>query len=218
MTIEAWIRAWLLGFVVTTIVGCGGSRSPVSPSGSTPTLRGTVTDPTGDSLPSLPSLPVSPDLVSAAIEVSDGTMTLTVSFVPGTLSPTATLFYAYLDTDEDPSTGRPGVPGPGGTNDVALIGSEYWIDALDPRLSNRAQIFRTTGGTQANFGSVNVTFPNADQARIEVPLTLLGNDDGRMRFKIVCQQWLTDSATTLTIYGAMLDYMPNLGEAAGVVR
>jgi hypothetical protein len=54
---------------------------------------------------------------------------------------------------------------------------------------------------------------------VTVPLALLGNDDGRMRFKVVCQQWLTDSSTTITLAGGgMLDYMPSLGEAAGGVR
>jgi hypothetical protein len=51
-----------------------------------------------------------------------------------------------------------------------------------------------------------------------VPLALLGNDEGRMKFKVVCQQWLTDSSTSITLSGSMLDYMSNLGQAAGVVQ
>jgi hypothetical protein len=63
-----------------------------------------------------------------------------------------------------------------------------------------------------------VTLPSADTARLTVPLALLGNDDGRMKFKVVCQQRLTDSSTSITLSGSMLDYMSNLGEAAGVVQ
>jgi hypothetical protein len=204
--------------------GCGSSGSPASPSSSTATLRGTVTDPAGDSLSALPSVPISPDLVSATVEVTGGNLTVTVSFAPGTLSSTQTVWYAVLDTDENVNTGRPGVPAPvpGNFGDTGLLGVDYEIAAVYPRSSSQATIFRVTGAPPIQPTSVAtaaVTFPSADTARVTVPLALLGNDDGRMRFKVVCQQWLTDSSTTITLAGGgMLDYMPSLGEAAGGVR
>jgi hypothetical protein len=67
-------------------------------------------------------------------------------------------------------------------------------------------------------GTAAVTFPTTDTARVTIPLPLLGNDDGRMKFKVSCQQWLSDSSTTITLHGAFLDYMPNLGLAPGAVR
>ena len=51
-----------------------------------------------------------------------------------------------------------------------------------------------------------------------MPLVLLGNGDGHMKFKVTAQQWLTDSSTTITFYGTMMDYMPNVGAAPGTVR
>lgn len=195
-----------------------------SPSNVTPALRGTLTDPAGDSLPAPPGVPISPDLVSASIEVNGGNLTVTVSFAPGTLSSTQTLWYAVLDTDENVNTGRPGVPAPvpGNFGDTGLLGVDYEIAAVYPRNSNQATIFHVTGTPPVQptiVGTAAVTFPSAETARVTVPLALLGNDDGRMTFKVMCQQWLTDSSTTITLSGgSMLDYMPNLGQAAGVVR
>ena len=145
---------------------------------------------------------MSPDLVAGTIEVSDGNLTLTVSFAPGTLSQTQTQFFAYLDTDEDPTTGE-SVPN--------RIGADYVIDAVVPRNSNRALI--RDGRRGQSVGTTSVTFPTADQARITVPLALLGNDDGRLTFEVIATQYLSDTATT-----GPLDWMPNLGLPPGVVR
>jgi hypothetical protein len=60
---------------------------------------------------------------------------------------------------------------------------------------------------------VPVSFPAADQLRVVVPLAMLGNDDGRMKFKVTSAQFLTDTTAT-----GITDYMPNAGAAPGQVR
>src|SRR5260221_10383938 len=123
-------------------------------------------------------------------------LVITVSFAPGTLSQTQTVWYAELDTDENPAPGRPGVVAPvqGAFGDTDLIGVDYEIAAVYPRNSTQATIFRVTAAPPVQptiVGTAAVT--TADTARVTVPLALLGNDDGRMKFKVVCQQWLSDS-------------------------
>jgi hypothetical protein len=223
MMILAGFRLSIVLLIAVTTVGCDSSGTSRSPFSSTATLRGTVSDPAGDAVPAPALVPISPDLLSATLEVSGGSLTVNVSFAAGTLSPTQTIWYAELDTDENVNTGRPGVPALllGGFADTGLLGVDYEIAAVYPRNSTQATIFHVTGTPPIQptiVGTAAVTFPTANTARVTVPLALLGNDDGRMKFKVVCQQWLTDSSTTITVNGSMLDYMPNLGEAAGVVR
>jgi hypothetical protein len=200
------MRAAVLVLTISCGVGCGSPSMP-----SIPVLTGSVSDPAGDAVPR-PSVPVSPDLVGATIEVSGGILTLTVSFAPGTLSQTQTLWAATLDTDENPATGSPGVDSGGG--DAALIGGDYVIEGVMPRGSMQALVLRSTGPNQfVTVGTVAVSFPSANQARVAVPLSLLGNDDGRLKFKVTCAQFLADAVTT-----AIVDYMPDLGLPPGVVR
>jgi hypothetical protein len=173
-------------------------------------MRGTVIDPVGDSA-STSFVPVSPDLVSGTIEVSGATLTLTATFAPGTLSQTQTLFNANLDTDENPATGFPSEP--------SSLGVDYFIRAVVPRNSTQARAFHVTGNASCLavpctlVGTSSVTFPTAEQARVIIPLTMLGNDDGRMNFEVIVLQYLTDDTTTPT-----LDTMPDRGQPPGVVR
>lgn len=157
-------------------------------------------------------MPVSPDLVGATVEVSDGTLTLTVTLAPGTLSRTETLISVSLDTDENTNTGSPGIDS--GFGDAALMGTDYVINAVAPRSSAQAVILKATGVYQfATAGTAAAQFPAADQLRVTVPLTLIGSDDGRLKFKVVCSQYLSDTTTT-----GITDYMPDLGLFPGVVR
>jgi hypothetical protein len=91
------------------------------------TLTGTVTDPAGDAV-AKPGVMVSPDLVAATVEISGGTLTLTVWLAPATLSQTQTLISASLDTDENPNTGSPGIDS--GAGDATLIGADFVINAV----------------------------------------------------------------------------------------
>jgi len=208
---------------VLLVTGCSGSANPSAPSSTAAVLQGTVTDPAGDALSVAPTVAISPDLVGANIQVTAGNLTITVSFTPGTLSQTQTVWYAELDTDQNPATGRPGIVAPvaGIFGDTDLLGVDYEIAAVYPRNSTQATIFHVTAAPPVQptiVGTASVSFPSADSARVTVPLTLLGGTDGHMKFKVVAQQWLTDSSTTILLRGAFLDYMPDLGLPPGVVR
>jgi hypothetical protein len=203
------MRASAAVLLILAASGCGSASTPAAP--SVPALTGTVTDAAGDALPR-PGVAVTPDLIGATIEVSGGNLTLTVTLAPGTLSQTQTLISAALDTDENPGTGSPGIDSAG--SDAALIGTDYVINAVAPRNSAQALILRATGNYQfATAGTASVSFPSANQVRVIVPLSLLGNDDGRMKFKVACSQYLTDTTVT-----GITDFMPDVGLPSGVVR
>jgi hypothetical protein len=206
--------AIIIGSVLVA-AACSGS-SPSLP--SAPSLTASVNDATGDTviLPVLrngvqvtPVVAVPPDLVGATIDVTSGNLTGTISFAPGTLSHTNTLACFMLDVDENASTGAPGTGGdPGG-------GYDYSICAVVPRNSTTAQVSRLGGGVSTPVVSVPATFPTADQVRFVVPLSLLGNDDGRMAFRVEAMQWVDDPAIVNT--GA-IDWMPDLTRPQALVR
>lgn len=206
------IRPFATIITLSQLVACGGTAS--SPSATTPvtTPTGTVTDAAGDAV-ARPGVAVSPDLIAATIEVSAGNLTLTVTLAPGTLSHTDTLVSTVLDTDENPATGSPGIDS--GSTDASLFGTDYVINAVAPRGSAQALILKAVGNAYqfTTVGTAPVSFPAADQLRVIVPLSLLGNDDGRLRFKVTSAQYLSDTTTT-----GITDYMPNAGAAPGVVR
>jgi hypothetical protein len=205
-----WVVCSAVASIALASVSCGGSKAPSSPTPAS-TLRGAVTDPAGDRLAVL-GLTISPDLIGATIDVSGGTATIVVTFARGTLERTFTLFSVLLDTDENPATGNSGVLADGTT-----FGWEYAISGVNPQGSTTAQIVRALGPAQPGqvtpVGTATVTFPNDDQARITVPLSIVGNDDGRMNFKVNCQQWITTSSAT-----GVLDWMPDVGLPPAQVR
>jgi hypothetical protein len=202
--------------------GCGRSTAPTAPPAPAATLIGNATDPVGDALITpvirdgvlvTPVVPVLPDLVAGLIENTGGNLTATVSFAPGSLSRADTTFCVLLDTDENPTTGNSGLGA-----DSASIGWDYSICGVNPRGSTTAQVSRALGPNQPGqvlgVGSSIVTFPGTDQARITVPLSLLGNDDGRLSFKVLSMQWV-DAPIINT---AVLDWMLDVGQPPGLVR
>jgi len=184
-------------------VGC------TSPSG--PTFSGTVSDPAGDAFV-FDSVPLPPDLIAATIDISGTDLILTVSYKPGTLSQTLTKFQALLDIDENPATGFGGVDE--AHTDAPLIGVDYMIVAVSPRASGQGQVSQIDSvGHVTSTGTVTLTFPTADQAKVTVPLSMLGNDDGKLKFKVTVSQFVTDIGST-----GIIDVMPNVGLAPGQVR
>lgn len=211
------LRAFTLTIGVLTLASCGSTNStPTSPSGSTPPAA-SVTDPVGDTvvLPVLrsgvlltPFVAVPPDLVAATVTANAGSVTATVSFAPGTLSRTDTFACVMLDVDENAATGSPSAGG-----DVRL-GYDYSVCAVVPRGSATAQVSRLDATGAVGIGSAPATFVSTDQFRVTVPLSLLGNDDGRVAFKVSSMQWVDEPILNT---GA-IDWMPDLGRAAGLVR
>ena len=206
--------AIFLGSILVGAAACSGSSTTPSP----PSLTASVSDAIGDTVifPVLrngvqltPVVAIPPDLVGATIDVTSGNLTGTISFAPGTLSHTNTFACFMLDVDENASTGA---PAPGGD---PPLGYDYSICAVVPRASTTARVSRLGGGVATGVGSAQVTFPTADQVRFVVPLSLLGNDDGRMAFKVDAMQWVDDPIILNT---SAIDWMPDLTRAAALVR
>jgi hypothetical protein len=206
-----WIRCAAIAATVVSSFACGGSKSPSSPSPAPATLKGTAIDAAGDRETVL-GVSIPPDLIGATIDVSGGSATILVTFAPGSLEPTFTLFSILLDTDENPATGNAGLGADGTT-----FGWDYSITGVNPQASTIAQISRALGpgqqGQVTGVGTATVTFPAADQARVTVPLSTLGNDDGRMNFKVNVRQWIAGTNST-----GVIDWMPDVGQAAASVR
>ncbi len=179
---------------------------------------GHVIDAAGDAR-ALAGVAMSPDLVDAALSAAGGVLSITLSFAPGTLSQSDTAPVVYLDVDENPGSGRPGTDS--AESDASVIGVEYSVLLVDARGGSRATVtrMRLSGGTwfADTVGMVEVTFPGANQVRANIPLSLVGNDDGRLAFKVVADQW------RLGVLGdvqrsAHLDIMPDTGAVAGLTQ
>jgi hypothetical protein len=204
------MRCIALCVCVSMLSAACSSSTPGSP--STPavtTLRGSVTDPVGDTRPTSAN---PPDLVSATIEVASGVVTLTVGFTAGTVSPSDVYIVGILDTDQNPATGYPGVTS-GGT-DANLIGGDYLVYIPSAPGSTTAAIARATSATAiAIVGTTPLTF-SSTQAQLRFALSLLGGTDGHMKFKFVSSQFLNGGANTTGV----ADIMPDAGLAPGVVQ
>src|SRR5215831_13011859 len=131
----------------------GGGCKTTAPS---VVFTGTVTDPAGDAH-AVTGVPTSPDLISATIDVTSTDVTITVTCAPGTFTPSLTSWQALLDTDENISTGYPGLDG---VTDAAFLGVDYLIQAVNGPSSNQATIYRLTSLTDySQIGTAVVTFP-----------------------------------------------------------
>jgi len=152
------------------------TNSPAAPS-SNHAMRGDVSDPAGDAL-SDPRVPVAPDLVRATADVVAGNITFVLQFAPGTLDRQTTRVSVLLDADQDGSTGIQQAGGIGADYNIDLAAgtSQAAITRADPA-SCAAHL-----SCFAPVGSTAVTVA-ADSVQVIVPLSLLGNDDGRLSFQ-----------------------------------
>ena len=92
------------------------------------------------------------------------------------------LFDVQLDTDNNPATGN------SPTGYESTFGWDYAVGGVDPRGSITASIVRVLGpnsGQVIPAGRSTVAFTAGNQARVVVPLSVLGNDDGRLTLRIV---------------------------------
>ncbi len=187
----------------------GTSATGPSPPGS-PRLSGTLSDPASDVVATA-QVPNPPDVIAVTIDVANQTLSLTVTFVPGTLAP-QTGFRVHLDTDENAATGSPTFTGEGNNT----IGADYAVTGFNPHDPSRAALQRNiTGGAPSFLGTLDVVM-EANVRRLSIPLAQLGGDDGRLQFKLDCYQVIASSGTTQTI--AQGDLIPNFGLPAGLVR
>jgi len=159
---------------------CGSSTAPSSsiPPTIPAPLHGEVTDPSGDAAVDA-RVPVSPDLVHATADVSAGTVTFVIQFVPGTFNPQTTRVSVVLDTDRDGTTGIRQGNG---------LGADYGLDFVAG--SSLAAVTRADpagcAAGQSCFnavGSVPITMI-ANGMQGSVRLSMLGNGDGRFNFQM----------------------------------
>jgi len=159
------------------------------------------------------SVPIHPDLASATLEVAGGILTITVTYRPGSWSTTRSVWFVLLDLDENPNTGFGEVPVSTSQPISETFGWEYQITAVDPAETSTGGITRALGPTSfSKVGTVPVTFPQPDAVQVAIPLSVLGNDDGRLRFRVMAAQWNSTLSAVLT------DVMPEAGQLAGTVR
>lgn len=170
-------------------------------------IFGRITDFQGDAVPD-PDAVTPPDLSSATITVANGSLTFAVRLA--TFDPDRTSVTLSLDTDQDPATGHPGIDA--GGSDAAIMGTEFIVNLGGAYYAGQAQVMKYVGPPSNLFSTVG-TFPvTFDQNGMDVtfPLSAIGNDDGLVNFKVTSQVQITDVGFT-----GVLDYMPDVGVAAG---
>jgi hypothetical protein len=209
----------VLGTYVAQLIVNDGTRDSAPDSVSISAfVPGVVTDPVGDATPS-PSVQVSPDLVAVTVGTDDMSLIFEVRFAPGTFKAT-TLVQFNLDIDQNPDTGSPGVDAE--QNDSDLMGVEFivniggnrivlgtgiFVPAVVLEFAGQLNSFTTVGNVQGEV--------LAQGYKVSVPLTLLHNVNGRLNFKVTTFELLDPSVPSFT---DILDYMPDLGLAPGVVQ
>lgn len=154
------------------------------------------------------------DLFSANATASGGNLRLNLRF-SGAFDSSAAYATVALDTDENVATGYPGVHPAAGDADSGIIGTDFLIQISSGCLGATAQFLAHTGpplNTFTEVGTAPVSFLLGRGMDLDIPLTLLGNDDGKLRFKAA--SWTTNSDCTLA---AVRDALPNTGLAATLV-
>lgn len=194
--------------------GCGGGGRGSAVSPSPVILTGHIDDAAGDAAANS-EVAVSPDMTGATLQASGGTLTARVTFAPGTLEQGSAFCRLLLDTDEDPQTGAPDPDG-------SPFAADYAIHAVYPPFSTTAILVHMTrpGGGQV-VGRADVSYPAPNVMSLAIELRLVGDDDGRMAFRVEVSQWLEDRSggnTTGGVTTAVLDVAPDVGEPAGLVR
>ncbi len=173
---------------------------------------GEITDLIGDAR-SDDRVPISPDLASATITVSSGSMTINVRFATGTFNPNTTFIQTGIDTDQNPSTGHPG-SNASGIDDNGIIGTDYIVDMGSDYYGNQAEIMHYAGTPNSftHVGYVPVTYVGNGMDVI-IPLSIISNDDGRLNFKVTCATQISPGGFT-----GVLDTMPDIGLPPGIVQ
>jgi len=171
------------------------------------TLHGEVSDPVGDTL-SDPRVPVPPDLVHGTADVVAGNITFLIQFASGTLDRQTTRASILLDTDQNASTGIRQMDGLGADYGIDLTASTSTagITKADP-VACTAQLSCFNG-----VGLAPITFV-VDAMQVTVPLSLLGNADGRMNFNVSSYVFFAPPSTSV-----VFDVMPDNNLPPGRVQ
>jgi hypothetical protein len=145
--------------------------------------------------------------VHATADIASGSLTIVLQFAPGTLDRQTTRVSVLLDTDQDGSTGIRQTDGIGAdySMDLAAATSQAGVAKANPvNCAARLACFEIVG-------SVPVTVVT-DGMQVTVPLSLLGNDDGRLNFQMNSYVLVAPSTTVL------FDFMPDSNVPPGRVQ
>jgi hypothetical protein len=183
-------------------MNCGGSST--APAVAPAALHGEAADATGDTF-ILVGVPIAPDLVHATADVSSGNLTFVVQLATGTLDRQTTRVSVLLDTDQNASTG---------IRQLSDLGADYGMDLAAS--TGLATITKADPGGCASaipfpvpacftpIGSVSIAV-GQDVMQVTVPLSLIGNDDGRLNFQIFSSAVVRVSPLSLIGTDAMPD-------------
>lgn len=178
--------------VLVAVTACGGSATAPSSSSSGPTatlnnFHAEVTETAGDAVATA-AVPKPPDLIHAILDVGDGLLRVTFQFAPGTLSP-STVVTILLDTDQNPATGYNDT-GYGVDYGVSLYAStQAFIQKANPSsCASGGNCYTLIGTSSINLGS--------DTIATAIPLSTLGNADGRLGYRVFAGAPATSTMTT----------------------
>ena len=173
-------------------------------------FTGATTDPIGDVGTG------ETDLTSARLSATASHLHLEAHFDPATFNPATAITFVDIDIDQQIATGQPGVTA--GGNDAAALGVEYIVLFGSSSQSSGGIPYATVyqyAGTPGSFtptSSVPITV-TSDGYDVFLPLSLLGNDDGKLNYKVLGGRQITTNPPTFTNYQTS-DKMPEEGQAA----
>lgn len=194
MTTQVY-RAALLAMATCgmSAAGCGGGgSSPSVPTAPTPPFSGQVSaqDATGDAAANTQRTP-SPDLIGVETVVDGTNLRMTWRFAAGTFDTPTTCAVLDIDIDQSSATGQP---------DNGL-GVDYQVQAY-----NGQTILGNVRTGQGATVPSRAPVVNGDAVEVTLPLSLLGNDDGRMHLR-------AKSVVLATGYNSgALDYTPDVSQ------
>jgi len=184
-------RVFPLIAVLVAATACGSSST--TPSGTVNTFHAEVTDAAGDAVVSA-AVPTPPDLIHGTVDVGGGNLTVTLQFARGTLSP-STVVTILLDTDQNLATGFDDT-GYGIDYGVSLYAStEAFIQKANPSsCASGGSCYTPVGTASIRLGT--------DTMATTIPLSMLGNADGRLNYRVFAGVAANQTITT--------DVMPDL--------
>jgi hypothetical protein len=172
----------LIGILAATACGSssttpgGSATAPSSPLNSFQnTFHAEVSEAAGDAVASA-NVPTPPDLIRGTLDVSGGLLKVTLQFAPGTLSQ-STVATILLDTDQNPATGY---------NDTGY-GIDYGVSlyASTQAFVQKANPSSCAGGSNCYtpVGTASISL-GTDTLATTIPLSTLGNADGRLSYRV----------------------------------
>jgi hypothetical protein len=191
------MRRFVSTAIALVTVACGDSTGPTFETGET---HFDLTDPAGDTLSTGTSGVPAHDVVSFRGDFSGDSLIVTLTFVapvaPGTSTASNAMGgFIEIDIDDNAATGDSPLSNLFGAS--ANVGVDYVLD-LFAATATSAEVF-PTANVQASV-VVPASF-NGSTVEVRIPMSALGNDDGRFAF-----------VGTIGIFERATDIFPNSGQ------